>query len=95
MAEKKGCQTPTQSVILDFSKSYGSEARKYYEESGRKLITWQARLVRNIMGTDKTGLWVHQKFGFFNTGKDRHRLITKNKILNIWLQPLKKAGKSA
>lgn len=64
MAEKKGCQTPTQSVILDFSKSYGSEAKKYYEESGRKLITWQARLVRNIMGTDKTGLWVHQKFGF-------------------------------
>ena len=64
MAGKKGRQTPTQSVVLDFSKSYGSEAKKYYEESGRKLITWQARLVRNIMGVDKAGLWVHQKFGF-------------------------------
>ena len=38
MAEeiRKGCQTPTQSVVLPYYKSYGEDAVALYEETGRK-----------------------------------------------------------
>lgn len=61
---KKGNQTPTQSVILPYKKSSGAAAVKLYNASGRKAIKWQSDLVRQIMGRDKDGLWVHQKFGY-------------------------------
>lgn len=64
MSGKIGNQTPTQSVILPYKKSAGAEAVKLYNASGRKAIKWQADLVKDIMGMDSSGLWVHQKFGF-------------------------------
>ena len=64
MANKKGCQAPSKSAILDYKKTCGDEARKVYEESGRELIPWQKQLLKDIMGVNDKGLWVHQKFGF-------------------------------
>lgn len=64
MSGKKGNQTPTQSVILPYKKSAGAAAVKLYNASGRKAIRWQSKLVKDIMGMDKNGLWVHQKFGY-------------------------------
>ena len=64
MADRTGCQTPTQSVVLPYEKSYGDEAVKLYENSGRKAIKWQIDLVKSIMAVNETGLWVHQKFGY-------------------------------
>ena len=78
MAAKKGCQTPTQSAILPFAKSYGTQAVKLYEGSGRKAIRWQKDILRNIMGVGKDGLWVHQKFGF-----SVPRRNGKNEIITI------------
>lgn len=64
MGRKYGAQSPTQSVILPYKKSAGAAAVKLYNASGRKAIRWQSMLIRDIMGMDKAGLWVHQKFGF-------------------------------
>ncbi len=64
MAERKGRQTPTQSVILPYTQTRGQEAVDLYEETGRTAIEWQQLLCSDIMATDEDGLWVHQKFGF-------------------------------
>lgn len=64
MAAKKGCQTPTQSVVLPYKKSRGTAAVRLYRGSGRKAYRWQTELIKNIMGVGDDGLWVHQKFGY-------------------------------
>ena len=63
MATKKGRQTPTQSRVLPYSNTYGSEAEKIYKTTGNKLLPWQAEQIRNILAYDKDGLWVHSKYG--------------------------------
>lgn len=61
---KTGRQTPTQSYILPYQKTKGKESIKLYEQTGRKAIPWQKNLCDALMAVDKTGLWVHQKFGY-------------------------------
>lgn len=61
---KTGRQTPTQAVILPYSKSRGKEAADLYAKSGRKALKWQQLIIKDIMGIGRDGLWVHQKFGF-------------------------------
>ncbi len=59
-----GRQTPTTSVILDYSKTYGDEAIELYEKSGRKAFPWQVQLEKDIMAVNDDGLWTHIKFGY-------------------------------
>ena len=61
---KKGCQAPTQLVVLKGKKSYGAQAVKYYAKTGRKAQTWQTTLLRYIMTVNKDGLWTHTKCGY-------------------------------
>lgn len=65
MAElKKGRQTPTQSVILPYSKTRGSEAIKLYNSTGRTAQEWQELMIYDIMAVNDEDLWVHTKFGY-------------------------------
>lgn len=65
MAEKRfGRQTPTQSVVLNYSESLGSEAIALYEKSGRTAQPWQKLLCMDIMAINEEQLWVHPKFGY-------------------------------
>ena len=59
-----GNQTPTQSVILPYTKTAYQEAIDIYHKTGLKSYDWQANLVASVMAIDDEGLWVHQKFGF-------------------------------
>ena len=60
----KGRQTPTQSVVLPYSKTKGKEAVKLYNKSGNKALKWQSLLCDDLMAVDENGLWIHQKFGY-------------------------------
>lgn len=65
MAEsRKGRQTPTQSVILPYSESRGSEAIELYNSTGRTAQEWQELLIYDILAVNDEGLWVHTKFGY-------------------------------
>lgn len=59
-----GRQTPTISVILPYTETLGGEATQMYDQSSRKSLEWQQRLVYDIMAVDKDGLFVHMKFGY-------------------------------
>ena len=63
-AKRRGCQVPTQSVVLPYSKSKGKEAIKLYQQTGRKAIEWQKTLIEHILAYNKDKLWVHTKFGY-------------------------------
>lgn len=64
--QKKGCQTPTQSIILHYKKtaSKGPDAVEWYNQTGRTAQKWQADLITHILAVNKNGLWVHTKFGY-------------------------------
>ena len=67
MAGKRyGRQTPTQSVILPYTRSHGEDAIKLYERTGRKAQDWQKLLTYDILSYDydEDDLWIHTKFGF-------------------------------
>ena len=65
MAELRlGRQTPTQSVILPYYETKGSEAIELYNESGRIAQEWQELLLSDILAMNDEGLWVHTKFGY-------------------------------
>lgn len=59
-----GNQTPTQAIILPFTSTRSQEAIDLYETSGRIAQDWQKLVLTDLMATDDTGLWVHQKFGY-------------------------------
>lgn len=61
---RKGRQTPTQSVILPYVKSYGQEAVDTYNSTGRTAQEWQELLAYDILAVNDDGLWVHTKFGY-------------------------------
>lgn len=63
-ARKYGCQTPTKSVVLPYSKSKGKEAVKLYNRTTRKARKWQALLVGDILAVNPDGLWAHTRFGY-------------------------------
>ena len=65
MADKRiGSQTPSQSFILSYKESKGTEAVQIYESSGRTAYDWQKLLIENIMAVNDDGLWTHQMFGY-------------------------------
>lgn len=65
MAEqRKGRQTPTQSVVLPYYDTKGQEAIDYYNSSGRIAQEWQELLLSDILAFNDEGLWVHTKFGY-------------------------------
>lgn len=59
-----GRQTPTQSRILSYSETKGSEAIELYNSSGRTAQQWQELLMYDIMAVNSEGLWTHMKFGY-------------------------------
>lgn len=59
-----GRQTPTQSVILPYEKTYGQEAAELYAKTGNTLLEWQELMQCDIMAINEEGLWVHQKYGY-------------------------------
>lgn len=63
VTKRYGNQKPTQSVILPYKKSYGSEAIKLYEKQGREQYPWQKDLLQDILAVNDDGLWVHTKVG--------------------------------
>jgi len=64
MAERYGRQTPTQTVVLPFQTSKGTEAYTLYEQSGRTALDWQKLLITDVMAQNDDGLWTHQQFGY-------------------------------
>lgn len=64
MAERKGSQTPTQSVVLPYKSTRGNEAVELYNSSGNTALEWQGLLCDDLMATNEDGLWTHQKFGY-------------------------------
>lgn len=59
-----GCQTPSQSVILDYEKSLGQEAIDIYKKTGLSPYPWQEKLIKDIFAVNDDGLWTHSKFGY-------------------------------
>ena len=79
MAEqRKGRQTPTQSVVLPYTKTYGLSAAKLYAMTGRTAQEWQQLLLCDILAYNEDGLWVHTKFGY-----SVPRRNGKNEIVSI------------
>lgn len=65
MAEaRKGCQTPTQSVVLPYTVTKGNEAIAIYNSTGRTAQEWQELMMYDILAINDDGLWVHTKFGY-------------------------------
>lgn len=66
MEEKRlGRQTPTKSVILPYTKTYGAEAVSLYNKTGRTAQEWQELLLYDILAVEEdSGLYIHSKFGY-------------------------------
>lgn len=64
MASKRiGRQTPTAGVTLPYKKSKGAQAVRLYDRSPkRKALTWQKKLLRDIMAVRDDRLWTHSTF---------------------------------
>ena len=86
MAEPKrlGRQTPTQSVILPYDKTYGEEAIKLYEKSKRKAQDWQKLLIYDLLSYDDEELWIHSKFGYAVPRRNgKNEVITIREIYGL------------
>lgn len=65
MSEKRlGKQTPTLSVVLPYTESFGADAVGIYNKSGRTAQEWQELMLEDIMALNEDGLWLHMKFGW-------------------------------
>lgn len=65
MAEvRKGSQIPTQSFIIPYKKTKGSEAVEAYNRTGRTAQKWQELIIYSIMAVNEDELWAHMKFGY-------------------------------
>ncbi len=60
---RKGSQIPTRSVVLPYSVSYGSDAIKTYNSTGRTALPWQEEQVKHIMAVNGAGEWLHTSYG--------------------------------
>jgi len=63
MADRIGCQTPTESFVLPYQKTDGAEAIACYGKSGRKAMDWQKLLVYDILAREEDNQWTHMKYG--------------------------------
>lgn len=65
MAEqRKGSQDPTKSVVLPYTNTYGDEAIKLYNSTGRTAQEWQEKMLYDILAVTDDGLWTHIKYGY-------------------------------
>lgn len=65
MAEqRKGRQTPTQSVVLPYKKTLGNEAVSLYNKTGRTAQEWQEIQMYDVMAVNDDELWTHAKYGY-------------------------------
>jgi len=63
MAElRKGRQTPTQSVVLPYTQTFGQDAIDLYNSTGNEAYDWQKLLLMDILATNQDGLFVHSRF---------------------------------
>lgn len=63
--KRLGRQTPTTSVVLPYTKTYGAEAVSLYNKTGRTAQEWQELLLYDILAVEEdSGLYVHSKFGY-------------------------------
>ena len=61
---RRGSQTPTQSIVLPYEKTYGNEAIEIYNTTGRTAQEWHELLCYDIMAVNEEELWVHTKAGY-------------------------------
>lgn len=61
---KKGRQTPTESYVLPYTKTYGQEAIDLYNSSGRTAQEWQELILADMLAYNDEDLYVHTKFGY-------------------------------
>ena len=64
MADRRGRQTPTQSVVLPYTETLGQEAVARYNDTGRTAQEWQELLLCDLLAVNEDGLWTHTKFGY-------------------------------
>ena len=64
MTERKGRQTPTQSLVLPYRETHGTEAVRIYNSTGKTAQEWQALLLCDMMAYNEEGLWTHTKYGY-------------------------------
>lgn len=62
--QRKGRQTPTQSVVLPYYDTKGQEAIDLYNESGRIAQEWQELIISDILAVNEDSLWTHTKYGY-------------------------------
>lgn len=62
--QRKGRQTPTQSVVLPYLQSKGQEAIDLYNSTGKTAQEWQELLLMDILAFNDAGLWIHTRFGY-------------------------------
>ena len=56
MPDKRiGRQFPTQSLVLPYTDTRGGEAVLLYDQSTRKTMEWQQRLLYDVMAVDDEG----------------------------------------
>ncbi|MBR0456521.1 MAG: terminase, partial [Firmicutes bacterium] len=64
METRIGNQYPTQSYVLPYRKSHGSEAVELYSRTGRQAQEWQQLLLEDILAYNEDDLFVHTKYGY-------------------------------
>lgn len=63
MGTRLGKQDPTVSVTLPYTTTKGPEAVSLYNSTDHIAMPWQEGTLYDVMATDDSGLWVHQKYG--------------------------------
>lgn len=58
---RRGCQTPSRSVVLPYTETKGQEAIYLYNSTGRTAQEWQEIQMYDILAVNDDGLWVHTK----------------------------------
>lgn len=59
-----GRQTPTTSLILPYTETYGQDAIDLYNTTGRTAQEWQELMLYDILAVNEDDLYVHTKFGY-------------------------------
>jgi hypothetical protein len=54
---KEGRQTPTQSIVLPYKDTRGSEAIELYNSTGNTAMIWQKLQLYDILAANDKGLW--------------------------------------
>lgn len=85
MAEpRKGRQTPTQSVVLPYTVTKGSESIEIYNSTGRTAQEWQELMMYDILAVNEEGLWVHTKFGYSVPRRNgKNEIVTMRELWGV------------